>query len=72
MSSIPTETLHITLSQHAKRAFEEEAARLHLQPAAYLTYLIERARPGVDTPTFDRVVNEVFGKFGTAMRKLAE
>ena len=72
MSAIPSETLHITVSAQAKQAFESEAARLHLTPSAYLSYLIERAKPGVDAARLDRMVEEVFGKFGPAMRKLAQ
>jgi hypothetical protein len=67
-----TEIIQITVSTEAKRAFEQEAARLHLTPAAYLMYLMDRAKPGKDAARLDKMVNEVFGRFGPAMRKLAQ
>lgn len=67
-----TDIIQITVSAEAKRAFEQEAARLNLTPAAYLLYLMERAKPGKDPVRLDRMVNEVFGRYGPAMRKLAQ
>ena len=72
MSAIPIEMMQFQVSAHTKKSFEDEAERLHLSPSAYLSYLVERAKPGVDVARLDKMVGEVFGKFGPAMRKLAQ
>lgn len=59
-------------SAELRQRFEAEASRLNLTLAAYLRYLMERQRPGADADRLDRHVEEVFGRFGKAMRKLAE
>lgn len=72
MKPLDSETLQIPVTREFKQAFEAEAARLHLTPTAYLLYLVTRSQPGADTARIDNMVNEVFGRFGPAMRKLAQ
>lgn len=72
MTAAQTETVQFQINLETKKAIEDAAARLNLTPSAYLTYLVERVKPGVDAQRLDRMVNEVFGKFGPAMRALAK
>lgn len=51
---------------------EREAAKLNLTVSAYIYYLHSRLRYGKDTPRFDQVVKDVFGKYGQVMRNLAK
>lgn len=70
MSAIPQESVQV--SPEVKRRLEEEAQRLHLTVGAYLAYLMVRGDPTVDASRLDRMVDEVFGKHGEAMRRLAK
>lgn len=60
------------ISADLRERFETEAQRLNLTLAAYLRYLMERQHPDADSDRLDRHVGEVFGRYGKAMRKLAE
>lgn len=63
--------LQVTAEQ--KKAFEEQAARLNLGPAAYLLFLMTRGGLGSDDASrFDRQVRTVFGKHGELIRRLAK
>jgi len=70
--STARESLVIETSAELKRQFSDDASRLHLSPSAYLLYLMARQKPGVDAARLDRMVGEVFGRYGEVMRKLAE
>jgi len=59
-------------SPELQKRFENEARRLNLTLSAYLRYLMERQDPTVDAARLDRHVEETFGRYGKAMRKLAE
>ncbi|MBX3351328.1 MAG: hypothetical protein KF684_00185 [Phycisphaeraceae bacterium] len=68
---IARSTIQFDASPDLKRDLEAEAHRLHLTLAAYVRYLHERHRSN-DPARLDRVVEQVFGTHGEAMRKLAE
>jgi len=75
ITRVATETheiMQFTVSTYAKKAFEAEAKRLNLTPSAYFQYLINRVTPGKDVARLDKMVNEVFGRYAPAMRKLAQ
>jgi hypothetical protein len=72
MPAHSTDILRFPVSSKIKRDFEQAAARLNLSPSAYLLYLMNRAKPGTDAARFDRMVDEVFGRYGPAMKKLSE
>ncbi|MEM8835847.1 MAG: hypothetical protein AAGD00_08505 [Planctomycetota bacterium] len=60
------------LDANVRARFEREAMRLNLSLAAYLEFLMMRQAHDVDAERLDEHVEEVFGKFGSTMRKLAE
>ena len=66
------ETIQFEATPEFRRRVELEAARLHMSLSAYFAYLEERARLGAETGRFDRHVDEVFGKHGDLMRRLAK
>ncbi|MBX3403434.1 MAG: hypothetical protein KF699_08495 [Phycisphaeraceae bacterium] len=66
------ETIQFDATPEFRRRVEAEAARLNLSLAAYFAFLEERARLGPDVGRFDRHVEEVFGKNGDLMRRLAK
>lgn len=72
MSVLPREILQIEVTSDLKKIVETEARRLNLTIAAYFEYLVKRQTAGIPAEQFDRVVNEVFGRYGGTMRKLAE
>lgn len=72
MTSTPREILHLEISAEFKRFLEREASRLNLTIAAYIEYKTKRESAGTSPDQFDRVVNEVFGRYGGTMRKLAQ
>jgi hypothetical protein len=72
MSSHTTEQLTILTTPEDKQRFEAEATRLNLTPAAYLHYLLVRQSAAVDPERLARHVQEVFGKHGELMRRLAK
>lgn len=72
MSILDRQTIQIQASAEIKRRFEEAAKTMHLSAEAYLAYLMDRLVPGVDAGRLDRHVNEVFGKHGELMRRLAK
>ncbi len=56
-----------------KNRIEAEAKRLNLTTAAYVLYLMQRANLSIaEAGSLDRDVNEVFGKNGDLMRRLAK
>lgn len=69
---IADQMLQIPITEDEKREFEAAAAKLHLTPSAYLAYLMERQRPGVDSARLDAMVQEVFGRYGEVIRRLAK
>lgn len=64
--------LQISVTEATKRQFEAAAAKLHLTPEAFLTYLLERQHAGVNSARLDAMVREVFGQHGEVMRRLAK
>jgi hypothetical protein len=70
--SLGRQTIQFSVSDSTKREFEEGARRLHLSPAAYFAYRVERTKPGTNVARLDRHVREVFGKHGELMRRLAK
>jgi hypothetical protein len=72
MSTLDRTTIQFPISADTKRRFEEGAQSMHLSQEAYFAYLIDRAQPGVDASRLDRHVQEVFGKHGDLMRRLAK
>jgi hypothetical protein len=72
MSAIDRETIQIPSSPELKRQFEEGARAMHLSHEAYFAYLIDRVQPGTDTARLDRHVQEVFGRHGELIRRLAK
>lgn len=73
MSTTPKQTINIpNASDELIQHFASEASRLNLSPAAYLWYLLSRQQPGLDQDRLDRMVDEVFGRYGQTMRKLAQ
>ena len=67
-----TETIQFQATPELRKQLEAEAARLNLSLSAYILYLHARVSPGLDPSRLDRQVQEVFGKHGELMRKLAE
>ncbi|MCK6483548.1 MAG: hypothetical protein HUU22_08750 [Phycisphaerae bacterium] len=67
-----TETIQVTTTPDFKKQLEQEAARLNLSLSAYLFYLHSRQRAGIDPSLLDRMVEEVFGRYGRVMRRLAD
>ena len=67
-----TETIQFQATPEFRRQLEAEAARLNLSLPAYFLYLHARLTPGRDAARLDRHVNEVFGKHGELMRRLAK
>jgi hypothetical protein len=72
MSATPRHIVQFETSGEIKHLLESEAARLHLTVGAYVEYLIKRPKAGIPPTDFDRVVTQVFGRYGNAMRKLAQ
>jgi hypothetical protein len=67
-----SETVQFQATPDFRRQLEAEAARLNLSLSAYILYLQSRLAPGQDTARLDRHVEEVFGKHGALMRRLAK
>jgi len=68
----PTETVQFQATPELRRELEASAARLNLSLSAYILYLNQRAAPGGDALRHDRHVEEVFGRHGDLMRRLAK
>jgi hypothetical protein len=58
----------INVSAEQAQELEREAVRLNLTVSAYIRYLQERQRAGISPQRFDRVVSQVFGRYGRVMR----
>jgi hypothetical protein len=71
MSTIPKAIMQIEVDVEIQRHLESEAARLNLTLGAYIAYLVKRVNADIEPAQFDRVVNEVFGRYGKTMRNLA-
>ncbi len=67
-----TETVQFRTSAEFRQQLESEAARLNLSLSAYIMYLHLRRIPGRETALFDREIQEIFGKHGELMRRLAK
>ncbi len=67
-----TETVQFQATPELQRQLEAEATRLNLSLSAYILYLHSRIAPGRDGQRFDRHIQEVFGKHGDLMRRLAK
>lgn len=72
MTTIPREIVQFEASGEFKKHLEAEAKRLNLTLGAYIEYLAKRQSAGIPAEQFDRIVGEVFGRFGPTMRKLAQ
>ncbi len=69
---VPRELIQFEASAEFKRRIEADAARLNLSIAAYFEYLHTPSSAGVEHERFDKVVDQVFGRFGQTMRNLAK
>jgi hypothetical protein len=67
-----TETIQFQVTPEFRRQLDAEAARLNLSLSAYILYLHARSAAGQDAARLDRHVQEVFGKHGDLMRRLAK
>jgi hypothetical protein len=67
-----TQTMQIQATPELRQQLELEATKLNLSVSAYILYLHERAKPGVDVERLDRHVREVFGVHGDLIRRLAK
>jgi hypothetical protein len=67
-----SETVQFQTTPDVHRQLEAAAARLNLTLSAYILYLHSRTAAGQDLARFDRHVEEVFGKHGELMRRLAK
>jgi hypothetical protein len=67
-----SETIQFQATPEFRRQVEAEAARLHLSLPAYFLYLHTRLVQGRDPSRLDRHVQEVFGKHGELIRRLAK
>ena len=67
-----SETVQFQATPEFRQQIESEAARLNLSLSAYILYLHARQNPGKDNARLDRHVQEVFGKHGELMRRLAK
>lgn len=73
MSAAPTTEMSFRFTTATKDRIEAEAKRLNLTTAAYMLYLMQRAGLSVaEAASLDRDVNEIFGKNGDLMRRLAK
>lgn len=66
------ETIQIQATPELRRQLETEAAELNLSVSAYILYLRHRLTPGFDSDRLAKHVQEVFGKHGEAIRRLAK
>jgi hypothetical protein len=66
------ETVQFDATSDFKRLLEVEAAELNLSVGAYVLYLQTRRQLGTGAARFDRIVEEVFGRHGELMRRLAK
>jgi len=66
-----SETIQLQTTPDMRRQLENEAARLNLSVSAYILYLHSR-RMSQDPARLDRMVEEVFGKHGELIRRLAK
>ena len=67
-----TENIPLQVTPEFRRQLESEAARLNLSFSAYVLYLHARLSPNHDAERLDRHVNEVFGRHGDLIRRLAK
>jgi hypothetical protein len=67
-----SETIQFQATPEFRKLLESEAARLNLTVSAYILYLQTRLTPGQDAARLDRHVEQVFGKHGDLMRRLAK
>ena len=67
-----TETIPLQVTPQFRQQLESEAARLNLSLSAYLLYLHSRLAPDQDPQRLDRHVQEVFGRHGDLIRRLAK
>jgi hypothetical protein len=68
----PTITVQFQATPEFRSELEANAARLNLSLSAYILYLEQRVAPGVDEARHTRHVEEVFGRHGDLMRRLAK
>lgn len=67
-----TEKLQLDVTPELRQQLETDAAKLNLSVSAYVVYLYARRHPGRDAARLDRHVQQVFGKHGELMRRLAK
>lgn len=60
------------MTPEERQHLEEEAAKLNLSISAFIFHLMHRQSASVGADRFDRMVREIFGKYGTVMRNLAK
>lgn len=66
------ETVQFQATPEFRRSIEAEASRLNLSLSAYILYLRQRLESGTEAARFDRHVQEVFGRHGDLIRRLAK
>ena len=66
-----TETIQFQATPEFRQSLESEAAKLQLSLSAYIVYMHARLSPSADPARLDRQVQEVFGKHGDLIRRLA-
>jgi hypothetical protein len=72
ISMFASETVQFQATPELRRQLEDEAAKLKLTLSAYILYLHSRMGQGQNLARFDRQIQEVFGKHGDLMRRLAK
>ena len=72
MTTVPRVTVQFETTPEHRARLEAEAARLNLTVGAYIQMLQSRQKPGRDAVQFDRVIQQVFGRYGQTMRNLAK
>lgn len=65
------DTIELKTPRDLRIELEAAAERLNLSLPAYIVYLHERHRAGA-SPDLDRMVREVYGRYGKVMRRLAQ
>lgn len=60
------------MSGDVVRQLEEGAKKLNLTVEAFVLFLLRRQTAGNDAARFERHVEQVFGKHGDLMRRLAK
>jgi hypothetical protein len=66
-----TDRIHIDLSPEDRRRLEAEAESLNLSVDALVSLRVRGAPEGVTPKRWERILREVFGRYGDVIRRLA-